>query len=945
MYAKKLTAFFLILALVISCFAMVPVISASAEEPKAQMIVFDQPGTYGVTPSNILLPLNLASGGKYKLTFKMRRLSGSGAPIIGSVRTTGSGNGFPSADDDLYVNNNNSLTPDADGYYTYYDESSYTFTAVLNIQRYGSETSQGANCFITIGNARHVQNTVDGTNYGISFAMAEPRLYKLDGSGNPTGGNLAPAINSETLALGSKYAYKHQATCGWNTGAPLNKWSSDTKNLRCFADKIPAGFFTSGYTIDINSRMFCLTGGNYAKFRFNFCAESETSYMLRYKYRSKGDEGYVSLVQSPGNVPVSFTESDDSDTYTKSLRFTTMADLENISVYFGNGANGIDKKFYISGLELYKTDGSGNPTGENLIAAMNPVFGDTGDVSYDPWHNITSPNAYWYSVYDGDAAGDSTFDGDLKVLDVPEGFFTYLTYLQRFEFLRETILRLISPDPSNLYCDPNFDAFTDIKDIVSLKKHAVRQLNNWEGGADDLAAAKRNAIINSSKALYGENTVYYVDSENGSDSKNGLSQANAKKTLAGLAGLNPASGDTVLFKRGGVYRMPAGGNSETAAINFKAGVRYGVYGDESLAKPLLSGSVYNYATRSWTNVSGNIWRTNIKNQDGSSYRNADEVGSVYLISSGGVITTGKMAQTGTSELAAPGDFYDAKDGYVYVYSAGNPASVYADIEIAQHRNVVTINSGVQVDNLKIAFGGMHGISGTKRSNVTITNCEIAYIGGTWLTESRAGNGIQFGLGASNITVTNNYVHDCYDAGITFQTWESTSDMGYNNLTFNDNLIECCWYNFEFFTFAGDTLNNINISNNIMRKACFGIFEREDRVGYLESNVYMGAHIRCGRDYYYPNTTDFTITNNIFDCSKESLIYWNWYNVEGSADAHPGLTLSGNTYYQKSGATEGRVMWFGKTGNFAYASSKQGLVDAVAAMETSPKSVEWLNNIR
>ena len=101
MYAKKLTAFFLTLTLVISCFAMVPVISASAEEPEAQMIVFDQPGTYGVTPSNILLPLNLASGGKYKLTFKMRRLSGSGAPIIGSVRTTVSGNGFPSADDDL----------------------------------------------------------------------------------------------------------------------------------------------------------------------------------------------------------------------------------------------------------------------------------------------------------------------------------------------------------------------------------------------------------------------------------------------------------------------------------------------------------------------------------------------------------------------------------------------------------------------------------------------------------------------------------------------------------------------------------------------------------------------------------------------------------------------------------------------------------------------------
>ena len=1330
MYAKKLTAFFLTLALVISCFAMVPVISASAEEPEAQMIVFDQTGNSS-TASNILLPLNLPSGGKYRLTFKMRILAGSGTPVIGSLRTSGSA--FPFSETG---NAYNSATPDASGRYTSYDAESCTFTAVLNIDRYGSLTAAGANCFITIGNAEHNGDTsYESTNYTLSFAMAEPELYKLDGDGNPTGSNLCPAINADTTNLQSTYTFKNSQSCTWASGAAPNIWATDTSAQKTFASPIPQGYFTAGYSysapaitaadkmifikptaeeyqvsdvampmylpangtyrisiaaktfndspvigfyrgtgagllardadsdastggimnydsatnryywdysfnykaypvtsgygatganvvilignyspgkgatgtydasfmfaapevvklvngnvasvnlispitdetlnlsrgsnvssngattsgdlinadfgkwsrvassrtvqrafaydipdgyfstgytatphmlrlinpsgsyvsqyetslisgadykleydyrafngavpnvffqtkatgaaysslsptsstelnhhvtktftmpagsetgpdnfrfvlgvdatygtsgtsvyfanlklcrvtagvdgenllpngnfgfssgnvtgndegwdsgvlatfykypqkykaasvidiptgfftndIDVDNRMFCIEGGAYTKANVAFNLEASTDYLFKYKYRSVGDEGYINMTQKlndSSEPALQYTETEDEQTYTKSIYFTTAGNLaakDNVDVYFCTGANSADKKFYISGLELYKLQG-GVIASENIIAGLNPLFGDTGDVSLDEWGNVTSANGYGFEVYDD--KGD--IEGKLSVLNVPAEFFTYYSYAQRLTLLRRVLLGIDESDGINPYYDPNNDSVTNILDLVRAKKYSVNI--GSEGGADALANAKRSAILTAPKALYGENTVYYVDAENGNDSKNGLSQANAKKTLAGLAGLNPASGDTVLFKRGGVYRMPGGGDSETAAISFKAGVRYGVYGDDSLAKPLISGSVYNYATRPWTNVSGNIWKTNIKNQDSSTYHTADSVGSVYLISSGGVITTGKMAQTGTSELAAPGDFYDGEDGYVYVYSVGNPASVYADIEIAQHRDIIVMHSGVQIDNLKVAFGGMHGISGTKLSNVSITNCEVGYIGGAWLTESRAGNGIQFGLGASNITVTNNYVHDCYDAGITFQTWGSTSDMAYNNLTFNNNLIEYCWYNFEFFTVANDTLNNIDISNNIMRMACHGTFELEDRAGYLQSSTYMGANIRCGKDYYYPNTIDFTITNNIFDCSGESLIYWNWYNVSGSAAAHPGLTLSGNSYYQKAGATDFRVMYFGKTENYAHASSQYGLEAAVSAMEASPNTVKWISNMR
>lgn len=1324
MYAKKLIAFSLILALIISCFIVVPVISASAEESTDQMIVFDQADNSSSKVSNILLPLNLSSGGTFRLTFKMRILSGSGLPIIGSLRTTGKGFTFS---EEGHVNN--STTP-AGGLYTSYDAESYTFTAVFKIDKYGATTTGGANCFITIGNAEHAAKSFDSKNYNLSFAMAEPELYKLDSDGNPTGSNLCPPINANTTNLKSAYSYQDQASSGWSTSAKPNIWATDTNTLRTFASSIPQGYFTAGYSysapeiteedkmifikptaeeykvsavampmylptngtyrisiaaktfndspvigffrgngsglltrdtdsdtskggimnydaetnryywdysfgysaypvksgygatganvvitignyslgkgatgtydasfmfaapevvkliggnvasgnlippitddtlnlnkgsnaskdsattsadiinadigtwsrmasdrnvkrayaydipdgyfsaeytatphmlqlinpskyyineyetslvpnatykfeydcrafngaipsvmvhskksggsyssvtlasstvennhytktftmpadseassdnfrfviginsdkatdctsvyfanfklcrvtdgvdgpnllpngdfsfgsgkvtgegldsgplatfnkysgtnfaqnvidipegfftneLDVDNRMFCLEGGSYTKADVAFNLEPATDYLFKYKYRSVGDEGYITMTQvldDKSKPSLQYTETDDAETYTKLINFTTASNLaakNNIEVLFCTGANSADKKFYISGLELYKLQ-DGEIVSENIIAGLNPILGETGDVSFDEWGNVNSANGYGFAVYADDAV-----EGKLSVLDVPAGFFDYLAPAERLTILYKVLLGIAESDGINPYYDPNNDTLTDVRDLVMTKRYSS-ELGN-EGGADNKAAQMRTAIVNSVDELTKTGTVYYVDSVNGNDSylNDGKSEQNAKKTLAKLP-YTIKSGDTVLLKRGGVYRV----DGSALGFELKAGVTYGAYGTG--AKPVISGSVYNYADRTWTQDSTNIWKTDVRTEESGKVHTSDMVGCVYLIDANGDMTVGRMALT-QEDLTAKGDFFYARessDGFVYIYSEGNPADLYTDIEIAQHKDVVTLASNVTVDNIKVAFGGMHGMNGSKLTNVKITNCEVAYIGGAWLTTSRAGNGIQFGLGAQDITVTNNYIHDCYDAGLTFQTWETDADtIDYKNLTFNSNLLEDSWYNFEFFATPEDNLDNIDISNNIMRMAGYGCFDITHREGYEESNIYMGANIRCGKDYYYPNTTDFTITNNIFDCSAQSLIYWNWYNVADSAEAHPGLTLSGNSYYQKAGATDSRVMYFGKTSNYAYASSQYGLEAAVFAMESSPKTVEWICEMR
>ena len=70
-----------------------------------------------------------------------------------------------------------------------------------------------------------------------------------------------------------------------------------------------------------------------------------------------------------------------------------------------------------------------------------------------------------------------------------------------------------------------------------------------------------------------------------------------------------------------------------------------------------------------------------------------------------------------------------------------------------------------------------GITGNKLENNKFF-WHTAYIGGIKQVingnANRMGNGIEFGMGAANIHVQDCYVHDCFDAGVTYQSYGSES---------------------------------------------------------------------------------------------------------------------------------------------------------------------------
>jgi hypothetical protein len=151
--------------------------------------------------------------------------------------------------------------------------------------------------------------------------------------------------------------------------------------------------------------------------------------------------------------------------------------------------------------------------------------------------------------------------------------------------------------------------------------------------------------------------TYYVSSSTGSDSNSGTSSSAAWQTIAHVNAQTFQPGDSILFKRGDVWNEslvpPSSGNSSSS-------IAFDAYGTG--APPNLTG-YYPVPSSSWIFVSGNAWKAPLP----STYTTVNFClfGSIW----------GQKVSAVSTNLTAQWDFYFA-DGYVYVYSQGNPATYY-----------------------------------------------------------------------------------------------------------------------------------------------------------------------------------------------------------------------------------------------------------------------------
>lgn len=518
------------------------------------------------------------------------------------------------------------------------------------------------------------------------------------------------------------------------------------------------------------------------------------------------------------------------------------------------------------------------------------------------------------SIHYGDANSDGVLDSkDIKATEV-----------------------LIAKSKYYPPADINSDKVIDDYDLSLLREHLNGTKSiKWEsrdielcetldlsGAADKEAKELKDKILNSESTVPLQGTTYYF-SDKGDPFNEGLSPEEPL-SIDSIDILYLLPGDAVLFERGSVFRLKK-------PITPQDGIYYGAYGKGE--KPQFLGSFKDYADPTiWVSDNAVLWQTKLPEGAG---------GGNVVFNNGEAVATRKLT---LEEVKKDGDyFFDSESSILYLYlNQYNPGYYFDNIEIANIQFIFqatgssadVLISDMYFENLCLKYPSKHAFSLNFGENLTVKNCEIAWVGGDWYGNkgTRLGNAVEFWAVAKGNTVSNNYIHQIYDAAVTFQ---GTSDNNYTDITIENNLIEYCSMNFEFWASEDGVqsatsnspnanFHNISISDNIFR---FG--------GYGYSNLYRSdrtdqAYILTWYYNYDKNQfKNFNITNNIFDIANSYFFY--------GPNAIKNINICNNTYYQKSGSINKSIR-----DHHFYSENQSSFELAIKSIDRNPKSIKWIS---
>ena len=450
-----------------------------------------------------------------------------------------------------------------------------------------------------------------------------------------------------------------------------------------------------------------------------------------------------------------------------------------------------------------------------------------------------------------------------------------------------------------------------------------------------ISEKRKREILEATDDLTVRGRTFYV-SNSGNDENDGLSPERPWQTLKKVSEAPLCEGDGVLFCRGDIFR---------GFIKAKSGVSYGAYGVGE--KPRLYGWDRSLADESlWELFDSkcNIWRLTEPILDCGtlvfdggkawcrklipSYRDSEFVcredeSRVFDIRAEMIRDLDMVCfyEERLTEKASKGESFpvpiidDESFGELYLRcDGGNPASVFEEIEALPKRNMFKIgsNDNVRIDNLCLKYIGAHAIGAGGRSvkGLHVTNCEIGWVGGSiqnYLgidpnyvqgrrgSVTRYGNGVEIYGGCEDYLVSNCYIYQVYDAGITHQITTGGRHFELKGIRYTNNLVERCVYSIEYFLekTEGDSesyISDCEISGNILRLSGYGW-------GQQRHNTDTPAHIK---GWSYENTArNFRVENNIFDRAAYRMLHLVAKHRESCPD------MNGNTYIQTFGYTLGQ----------------------------------------
>lgn len=384
--------------------------------------------------------------------------------------------------------------------------------------------------------------------------------------------------------------------------------------------------------------------------------------------------------------------------------------------------------------------------------------------------------------------------------------------------------------------------------------------------------------------------IFYIDPKSGDDANNGLTPQAPKKIYQAIA---CRGGDTLLFKRGSLYRdvLHMHHGEENAPIT------YGAYGEGDA--PTFCGSVDLSDPSCWMPTEQkNVWQctTSLDTDVGNFIFNAGECTATL--------------RWNKEELAAQGDFFDSRCGEctknggkpvseqeVLLYSVGNPAMVYTHIEAAVFgkRCLGTLQSNTILQDLRFINGGVHGLVGRgDLQNISIRRCSFEAIGGCgWSREQRIrfGNGIEFWAGAvENILIEECAFHNIYDSCATQQGPDHVTPAA-KRFHVRNNRFDT--YSMAAFEYRAQMMIDSSFTGNLCKNAGCGFGMLGEDLP-RRSEIWpqpMGHHIFLWRVWAPPADGSLRIANNTFVHAPHGAAIYSIMCPEAEAQ----VSFFGNSY--------------------------------------------------
>jgi hypothetical protein len=393
-------------------------------------------------------------------------------------------------------------------------------------------------------------------------------------------------------------------------------------------------------------------------------------------------------------------------------------------------------------------------------------------------------------------------------------------------------------------------------------------------------------------ASINDSSVFFVDPTTGNDAADGLSPKTAWRTW-GQFQAKAQPGSSLLLKRGCMFSLPLpllGGTVDAPVI-------YGAYGEG--AKPVLESRLVDVShPDAWIKDVSSIWRT--KNP-------VPEVANLILNDS----TCGNMRYE-KEQLKKQGEWFDGK-GSVFVFSSGNPATIWKKIELVPAGNGVTLNgatfSHIRFENLSFQKIGTHGIQLVAGPvDVTIRRCDFRFIGGQIYPGDgfsrkygeqfiqrrvRYGNAIESWEGASDVVIEECRISDIFDGGVCIQGVGGIA----KNVVVRNNVIWNCGY--DCIDIAhGVMAVDVLIEHNTCWNGGEGwALQGEPRPRYsLNIPDQIGYLCNLENSYGWNDKCSVTIRNNIFCNAAESRCFNFGPKPMGNVDL---VKVDHNCYFQSS----------------------------------------------